>query len=163
MKLEKNEYFTDDCLVQNQLYFCSKDILICPLCHKILKNPFMCSKCQSTYCKKCLEEFSNMKKCPNDNEESEFNLDRMKDELLSKLKYKCKNCKEEVIQSNIKAHLESNCEKKEERTRTLGEIYQKKKELVKLTPAEMSKIDKDKINHFTSKKYIIFLIIIIFY
>jgi hypothetical protein len=161
--MEKEEYFTDDCIVESELYLKLKDLLICPICKKLYKDPLMCSGCQSTYCQKCIGTYIKKNTCPKNCKNIKFSKSISKNELLSKLKYKCKNCKEEVIQSNIKAHLESNCEKKEERTRTLGEIYQKKKELVKLTPAEMSKIDKDKINHFTSKKYIIFLIIIIFY
>ena len=46
MKLEKDKYFTDNSLVEDQLYLSLKDLLICPYCHKLLKNPFMCSKCQ---------------------------------------------------------------------------------------------------------------------
>ena len=148
-KLEKVEYITDSCLVQNQLYFSLKDLLICPLCHKILKNPFMCSKCQSTYCKKCLEDFSNMKKCPNDNEESEFNLDKMKNELLSKLKYKCKNCKKEVTQDDIKEHLEGKCKPTEVgHEKTLAQEIQNKKKLIKLSFEEV--LNKE-ISKLTSK------------
>ena len=129
-KLEKVEYITDSCLVQNQLYFSLKDLLICPYCHKLLKNPFMCSKCQKNYCKKCLEDYSNMKKCPNDNKESEFKHSIMINEMLSKLKYKCKNCKKEVIKDEIKSHLEENCKYVElEREKTLAEIIKTKKEL----------------------------------
>ena len=121
MKLEKDEYFDEDSPIEDQLYLSLKDLLICPYCHKLLKNPFMCSKCQKNYCKKCLEEYSNMKKCPNDNKESEFKHSIMINEMLSKLKYKCKNCKKEIIQSDIKAHLESNCEHVEvERKKTLS-------------------------------------------
>ena len=150
MKLEKNEYFTDDSVVEDQLYLSLKDLLICPYCHKLIKNPFMCNKCQKNYCKKCLEDYSNMKKCPNDNKESEFKHSIMINEMLSKLKYKCNNCKEEILQSDIKSHLETNCEYVElEHEKTLAEIIQTKKELIKLSPQEMEgkKVD----NSFTSK------------
>ena len=150
MKLEKNEYFTDDSVVEDQLYLSLKDLLICPYCHKLIKNPFMCNKCQKNYCKKCLEDFSNMKKCPYDNKESEFKHSIMINEMLSKLKYKCNNCKKEIPQSDIKSHLETNCEYVElEHQKTLAEIIQTKKELIKLSPQEMEgkKVD----NSFTSK------------
>ena len=153
-KLEKVDYITESCLVQNPLYFSLKDLLICPLCHKILKNPFMCSKCQSTYCKKCLEDFSNMKKCPNDNEESEFTLNKMKNELLSKLKYKCKNCQKEVTQDDIKEHLEGKCKPSEvEREKTLAEEIKNRKQLIKLSEKEVP--NKEISNKLTSKIYFI--------
>ena len=138
MKLDKEDYFTDDCIVENQLYFSLKDLITCPLCHKILNNPFMCNKCQETYCKKCLENYSNLKKCPKDNIETEFKHSIMKSEMLSKLKYKCKNCKKEVIKDEIKSHLEENCKYVEvEREKTLAEIIKTKKELIKISREEM--------------------------
>ena len=160
MKLEKDDYFKDDSLVEDQLYISLKDLLICPYCHKLLKNPYMCSKCQKNYCKKCLEEYSNMKKCPNDNKESEFKHSIMINEMLSKLKYKCKNCKKEIFQSDIKSHLEENCEYIGlEREKTLADIIQTKKELIKLSPQEMEnkKVDAS----FTSKLFFLNKLILI--
>ena len=159
MILEKDEYFDENSPIENQLYLSLKDLLICPYCQELIKDPFMCSKCQKNYCKKCLEEYSNMKKCPNDNKESEFKHSIMINEMLSKLKYKCKNCKKEVIQDEIKAHLEDNCQYiEEEKEKTLAEIIQTKKELIKLSREEM----KNKIvdNSFASN---IFFIIKIFF
>ena len=152
MELEKDEYFDEDSPIEDQLYLSLKDLLKCPYCNKLIKNPFMCNKCQKNYCKKCLEDFSKMKKCPNDNKESEFKHSIMINEMLSKLKYKCKNCKEEISQSDIKSHLEKNCEYVElEHEKTLAEIIQTKKELIKLSPQEMEgkKVD----NSFTSKYF----------
>ena len=149
MKLDKEDYFTDDSIVENQLYFSLKDLITCPLCHKILKNPFMCTKCQETYCKKCLENYSNLKKCPKENIETEFKHSIIKSEMLSKLKYKCKNCKKEVIKDEIKSHLEENCKYVElEREKTLAEIIKTKKELIKLSKEEMANKNVD--NSFTS-------------
>ena len=150
MILEKDEYFDENSPIENQLYLSLKDLLICPYCQELIKNPFMCSKCQKNYCKKCLEEYSNMKKCPNDNKESEFKHSIMINEMLSKLKYKCKNCKKEIIQSDIKSHLEEKCKYVEfEHEKSLSEIIQTKKELIKLSPQEMENKKVD--NSFTSK------------
>ena len=154
MILEKDEYFDENSPIENQLYLSLKDLLICPYCHKLLKNPFMCSKCQKNYCKKCLEDYSNMKKCPNDNKESEFKHSIMINEMLSKLKYKCKNCKKEIFQSDIKAHLENNCEHVEvERKKTLSEEIHTEKKLIKLTKEKMEnkKVDIS----FTSKTFLL--------
>ena len=149
--MEKEDYFTDDCIVESELYLKLKDLLICPICKKLYKDPLMCSGCQSTYCQRCIENYIKNNICPKNCKKIKFSKSISKNELLSKLKYKCKNCQEEVIQSNIKAHLESNCEKKEEKVKTLSETFLQKKALVKLTPKEMRNIDKEKINHFTSK------------
>jgi len=148
MKLEKEEYFSDDCIVEDNLYLGIKDMIICPLCNKILKEPYMCSECQNVYCKKCLEDYSNLKKCPKDEKNTKFIHSIAKNDLLSKLKYKCKNCLKEVVQTDIKAHLESNCESNNnnyESEKTLAEIIQTKKELIKLSKEEMKgkKIDKN--------------------
>ena len=162
MKLEKENYFTDDCIVEDQLYLALKDLITCPICHKILKNPYMCTRCQTTYCKKCLEDYSSLKKCLNHEEEVQFKHSIMKSEMLSKLKYKCKNCFKEVIQSDIKAHLQDNCEHVEiERKKTLAEEIKTKKGLIKLSSEEMNnkKIDKtltsknNFLNKFIFNKY----------
>jgi len=150
MNLEIDEYFDENSPIENQLYLSLKNLLICPYCQELIKDPFMCSKCQKNYCKKCLEEYSNMKKCPNDNKESEFKHSIMINEMLSKLKYKCKNCKKEIFQSDIKAHLEEKCEYiEDEHEKSLSEIIQTKKELIKLSPQEMENKKVD--TSFTSK------------
>ena len=152
MKLEKDEYFDEDSPIEDQLYISLKDLLKCPYCNKLIKNPFMCNKCQKNYCKKCLEDFSNMKKCPNDNKESEFKHSIMINEMLSKLKYKCNNCKKEILQSDIKSHLETNCKHAEiEHKKTLSEEIHTEKKLIKLPKDEMEKKNVD--NSLTSKTY----------
>jgi len=139
MKLEKDQYFSDDCIIEEPLYLSLKDLLICPLCKKILKDPYMCNNCQNVYCKKCLEDYSQLKICPSEYKDAKFIRCIAKNELLSKIKYRCKNCKKEVIQTDIKAHLESNCEHSEviQKQKTLAEEIQTKKELIKLSKEEM--------------------------
>ena len=152
MKLEKDEYFDEDSPIEDQLYISLKELLICPYCHKLIKNPFMCNKCQKNYCKKCLEDYSNMKKCPNDNKDSEFKHSVMINEMLSKLKYKCKNCKKEILQSDIKSHLETNCKHAEiEHKKTLADEIHTEKKLIKLPKDEMKNKKVD--NLLTSKTY----------
>ena len=139
MKLEKDQYFSDDCIIEDPLYMSLKDLLMCPLCNKILKDPYMCNDCQNVYCKKCLEDYSELKICPKEYKDVKFIRCIAKNELLSKIKYRCKNCKKEVIQTDIKAHLESNCQHSEEiqKKKTLAEEIQTKKELIKISKEEM--------------------------
>lgn len=47
-----NEYIDDDCLIQDENYLTFKPLMECFICKKILKNPVMCSNCQSNFCKK---------------------------------------------------------------------------------------------------------------
>ena len=139
MKLEKDQYFSDDCIIENDFYTSIKELIKCDLCDKILKDPYMCNKCQNVYCKKCLEDYSQLKRCPYEKTDTTFIPCLQKNELLSKIKYRCKNCKKEVIQTDIKAHLESNCEHNEkmEREKTLAEIIQTKKSMIKLSKEDM--------------------------
>ena len=150
--MKKEEYFSEDCIVENTFYKTLKDLLTCPLCKKLFKEPLMCSACQNVYCTQCLEQYLKKKICPNNCKNCKFTRSLGKNELLSKLIYRCKNCSKEVEQSDIKAHLESNCHPELEQKKTLAEIYQTKKEIIRLSPEEMSKINKNEINHFTSKK-----------
>ena len=162
MNLRKDEYFADDCIIKDSLYLSLKELITCSLCQKILKNPYMCVKCQKSYCKKCLEENYNLKICPNDKEETQIVHSVLADGMLSKLKYKCKNCFKEVIQSDINAHLEENCRHVEiEHKKTLAEEIKTKKGLIKLSSEEMNnkKIDKtltsknNFLNKFIFNKY----------
>ena len=133
MKLQKIEYFSDDCIFEDPLYISARDLIICPLCNEILKQPYMCNECQNVYCKKCLENHSNLKKCPNDNKKTKFKFSKDRNEILSRLKYKCKNCSEIVAQSDIDKHLKENCNHKEiRREKTLAEIIKSRKELIKI-------------------------------
>ena len=155
MKLEKDEYFSDDCIIEDQLYLAIKDLITCPLCSKILNEPYMCNECQNAYCKKCLEKYSNLKKCPNDNKNVKFSHCIQKNDLLSKLKYKCKNCNKEVIQTDIQSHLKTNCKPNDEigKEKSLIEEIQSKKGLIKISKEEMKNKKADKT--LTGKKYFI--------
>ena len=148
MKAENKDYFSDDCIVEDEIFRVLKKMLICPICEKIYKDPIICSVCQGVYCQKCIDN-----KCPKNCVNNKLSKCVSKNEMLSKIKYKCKNCSEEVSQSGIKAHLDSNCKHKKEieRTKSLSEIFQTKKELKKLSKEEMKKYNNNEIKHFTSK------------
>ena len=155
-----NEYFSEDCLVKNDLYNTVKDLIICPKCKNIFLNPLMCSNCGETFCEKCINNKSKCEKCSKDN--IIFKESLAKKQILSSLTYKCKNCFEEITQRDINSHLKLNCEHKEkEIMKTLHEIYTTKKTLKKLSNKEIQKIiDKN------GKIYVIkgnFLNIILFW
>ena len=56
MKLKKDEYFSDDCIIEDPFYISVKDLITCTLCNKIFKEPYMCNECQKIYCKSCLKK-----------------------------------------------------------------------------------------------------------
>ena len=145
MESKRDEYFSDDCIVKDEFYSSIKDFIICPLCHKIFKEPYMCDDCQEVFCKKCLENDSNLKICPGNKKNVKFVKCIQKANFLSKLKYKCKNCLKEIYQIDIPAHLEENCERTEkaDKEKTLAEIIYSKKELIKLTKIQMKNKQPD--------------------
>ena len=139
MKLKKEEKFLDNFIIEDGYYIGIKDLILCPLCSKILKEPYICNECQKVYCKKCLEKDYRLKICPENKIQTKFSPDVNSNRLISNLKYRCRNCLEIVVQSDIKTHLESNCRKAErvKKEKTLSEIINKKKELIKLSLNEV--------------------------
>ena len=162
--MKKEDYFSEDCLVKNNLYNSVEKVITCPKCKKIYKNPLMCSSCSATFCEKCIDNKSKCGVCSQNN--IEFKEDISKKQILSRLTYKCKNCLEEVLQKNISSHLELNCEhkNKKEPVKTLKEIYTTKKELKRLSNKQIEKKMKKKEIIFVlkSKLFLIELILILY-
>ena len=130
------EYFTDNCIVKNEFYIRMENFLTCPICKNIYKNPLICSNCMKSFCDKCITNKSKCESCGGSNIKYKESIS--KKELLSKLIYKCKNCFEEVLQSDINYHLSLNCKHKEkEERKTLNEIYNSKKELKRIGTNEI--------------------------
>ena len=119
MKLDKEDYFSDDCIVKDNFFISIEDLLKCPLCNKILKEPYMCKDCQSVYCKKCLEN-------------GEYIIPLYdKNELTKEIEYKCpskhENIKNDIIYMKIDENLKlklKHCKnhKKNSETRTCESI-----------------------------------------
>ena len=72
--------------------------------------------------------------------------------ILSLLKFRCQNCKEEIKYNDVQAHLNSGCEANLNSCRLVDSIYIKKK-LIKLKDEEIHNIADmgNKINHLSSK------------
>ena len=90
------EYINNKTVVENDMFKLFKDSVTCPLCKNILINPFMCIKCQKVYCKRCIDiRTNNNEKC------------LLKNDILSKLKFKCLRCEQEIEYSNVQSHYDS--------------------------------------------------------
>ena len=66
MKEKKEKYITEDNLIEDQTYLGIKNLIRCPKCNNIYKNPMQCNKCQKIFCKKCINDsLENKNICPN--------------------------------------------------------------------------------------------------
>jgi hypothetical protein len=100
-------FIREDTIVEDAIYLSFKDSVICPICSNILINPVMCMKCQNVYCRKCIDEWSKKdNKCPNRCENPNYQRSLEKNNILSKLKFKCENCGEEVFYEKVKNHMD---------------------------------------------------------
>ena len=154
---KKNEFITDDCVIENEAYKSFKDLIKCIICNQILKDPIMCKECQKVFCKSCLDNWkNNSKKCPNKCKKPKYVKNIDKHAMLSLISFRCKNCKEEIKYDNVQSHLSLGCEKNLVEDRLVDSIYIKKK-LRKLSKKEITEIaDKGIVtNHLSSKINII--------
>ena len=179
-----DKYINDETIVKNEIYLVFQDLLNCPICSNILIDPYMCMNCQNFYCKKCIDEWSKKdNKCPNRCENPNYKKSIEKNNILSKLKFKCKNCGKEILYEDVEKHVDS-CEpgKKEEiKEEKINNIIEEKidniieekidntidekniniitnnERMKRLTPREAEKIKKKGTEpmKMTCKKYII--------
>ena len=154
--MKKNDYITDECIIEDDIYAGIKDLIKCPLCSKIYKEPMRCKECQNNYCKNCIENWlkkENIAPCNCINPVYVQNID--KNGVLSLIKFRCKHCKEEIKYNDVESHLNSGCITSRTESKLIESIYKKKK-LRKLTYKEIEEIRNKghKINHISSKKNI---------
>ena len=148
------EYIDDDCLIEDENFLTFKPLMECSICKKILKKPMICLNCQANFCEKCIEKWGeDHSKCPNNCENPNYKINSDKIALLSMLKFKCRNCKNEIKYNDVQSHLDLGCGKNIQEAR-LCDVFYKKKKLKKLSSAEVKNArEKNKeINYITSKK-----------
>lgn len=83
-----------------------KEQLICQICSNLLDNPKMCSKCEMTFCSKCIDEWLKKKKeCPTRCVNSKFKeITVSLRRFIECLKLKCKfGCEVSLI--SYKQHM----------------------------------------------------------
>ena len=148
-------YINEETVVKDGVYLIFKDDVICPICSNLIINPMMCMRCQNVYCKKCIEAWSKKdNKCPNRCENPDYHKSLEKSNILSKLKFKCEKCGEEILYNNVQKHM-NNCESIQTNNGNVKRLKRIKKE-------EINKIKTNgKMVHINCKKflYIIYFII----
>ena len=100
----------------------------CPLCENIYIDPVIC-KCKNIYCKACIDDWiKKNKKCPNKCKKPNYQKCNEKNDILSKLKFRCLGCQKEILYFDAKSHHKSCCPDKK--------------------ISKIKKIDKETINAF---------------
>ena len=142
------EYINKYTIIHDTFYESFKESIICSICNNIFINPVMCMNCQNAYCKKCTQNWSlKNKNCPNGCNSPNYQRSLAKNDILSKLNFKCTQCGNEILYDNIEKHYDS-CKKN-------AQINPfRKSKIEKLSNEEMEKLIKkgDALTNITSKK-----------
>ena len=103
-------YFNDYTIIKDNIYTVFKDLIECPLCLGVFVDPVMCTNCQNVYCKKCIDDWTKKsKQCPNRCINPNYQKSLVKNELLSKIKYKCNECGKTLNYGSVKNHKDVCC------------------------------------------------------
>jgi hypothetical protein len=143
-------YVNKKTLVENEISKMFSSSTLCPLCESILIKPVMCMNCQNNYCKDCIEKWKEKNnKCPKGCESPNYQKSIGKNDILSKLKFRCVGCGNEIPYDEAEKHHGSCCPDK-----TISDMKQpikteeakpeipRKTKLKKLTPEESEKLVK---------------------
>ena len=102
-------YVNNITLVEDQISRILKLSVTCSLCENILVEPIMC-KCQKVFCKACIDEWRKKnKKCPNGCKHPNYQKCLVKNDVLSKLKFRCLGCQKEILYNYAESHHKACC------------------------------------------------------
>ena len=155
-------YVNNDTLVENDISKLFKDSIICPICNNIFTNPIICMKCQNTFCKKCIDNWNlNNQNCPKNCEDPVYQNCLVKKDILSKLKFICVGCGNEIQYDEAEKHHKSCCPDKTSSNTKIP----KRPKIRKIESNEIDKYKKEgeEIEYITGKKkynYIFFILYI---
>ena len=134
------KYINDESVIKDVIYNTFKELITCPLCFNILIDQMMCMKCQNVYCKKCIDQWKEKdNKCLNRCENPNYQRSLGKKDILSKLKFKCLNCENEIEYEKIQTHYNSCPDKNNLRKK----MKKKKSQFHRLSFEESSKLKKE--------------------
>ena len=102
-----------DYVIADDFYNSVKEEVTCSICLDIKIDPIMCSKCQNSYCSKCIENWKlKSSQCPFQCISPTYTVARVVKNLICKLNFKCKNGCDKIIPfEKIELHNEFECEK----------------------------------------------------
>ena len=146
------EYINKDTIIHDNFYELFKEYIICSICNNIFTDPVMCMNCQNVFCKKCTQNWSiKNKNCPYGCNNPSYQRSLGKNDILSKLKFNCTLCGNEILYDNVKKHYDT-CVSNKKKVDTINLVSK----IEKLSNEEMEKLIKkgDTITNITSKKKI---------
>ena len=146
-----DEIINIDTIVKNDIYKLFQDSVICPICKSILVIPMICLKCQKTFCQKCIDDWSKTnEKCPNQCSEPNYQKSIGKNDILSKLKFKCKKCGGEYYYHEIRKHNET-CNSSISSNSNNDDINNKRLKNISISEVDKLKKNGAEITYITSK------------
>ena len=132
------EYIKKETLVENEISKIFESSVLCFICKNILIKPLMCMKCQSSFCKKCIDKWNEKNdKCPNGCDSPNYQNNLTKKEILSKFKFNCVKCSDEIPYDEAESHHNSCSGEKSTKKNTNNS------KLRGLSPEESSKLKKE--------------------
>ena len=112
----------------------------------------MCLNCQNVFCKKCTQNWliKNLN-CPNGCNNPNYQRSLGKNDILSKLKFKCTRCGNEILYDKVKKHYDS-CVSNKKKVEQINQVSK----IEKISNEEMEKLKKkgDIITNIISKEKI---------
>ena len=107
---ERIELSPDDIYNKNEVEN-MLELLKCPICLNILMTPVQCNKCNNCFCKLCIDHYQDSKiKCPFRCENPAYLENKFVKNVLSILKFKCKNGCDKIIKyEELEKHYEEDC------------------------------------------------------
>lgn len=158
---EIRDYINEKNVINDEIYNEFKYSVTCQICSNIIYEPMICMSCQKVYCKLCISQWAlNNRKCPYRCINTNYQIGKDMNQLLSKLKFKCKYCNKILEYNIINNHYLSSCNTLKNNNK--DELKNNEEPIIKgifrkITSKENQIIDiKNKIK---SKKYFIFLFI----
>ena len=106
------EYINEKNVIKDEFYTSFDNSLTCSICSDIFIEPIMCKNCQNSYCRECIESWlQKSTTCPNRCQNTNFDKDISKNEMLSNLKFICHKCDSVINYNDMKNHSLLNCKK----------------------------------------------------
>ena len=102
-----------DYVINDDFFKSIKEEITCTICLDIKIDPIMCTKCQNSYCSKCIKDWKKKSsQCPFKCDSPSYTTARVVKNLISKLNFKCKNgCNEIIPFEKIQSHYDFDCKK----------------------------------------------------
>ena len=106
-------YIDPDLVTNRENFKLIEQNVICPICSGVLISPIQCLGCENCFCQLCIEDWKKRQgenSCPFRCNNPSFKNSRMIKNILSNLKFKCKNgCNEEIPYLELENHYNEKC------------------------------------------------------